>query len=138
MPTPFQEQCKTMYERLELSVEEIAKQTDTTVVDVKQALEKCSFKWNRAVKEGGEEDITDAEFAVIKEQYKELAMSAEDESVRARCLGNLWKLRVDERKRAEARKKLGMPNALAEALLRARAARQAREEVIIDVEEHHD
>lgn len=127
-----------MYERLALSPEEIATQTECALVDVKQALQKCSFKWNTAVKQGGEEDITDSEFEVIKQHYKELALTAEDESVRARCLGKLWELKKKEQQRKEDRAQMGAVNKLAEALARARAARTVVVDVVATREEKND
>src|ERR1017187_7111585 len=88
--TSLHETIKTAYEVSEMTVEQIAEDQALEVVSVKSALMSCSSKYRKAC--GQEEEIEDLlnfskqEQQDVKRAMFELALSTEDEHVKAKLL----------------------------------------------------
>lgn len=89
----------TMYEELDMTVEQIASEEELDLELVKEYLASNSLVYRSKLKKG-EEEITDAEYKQYLEQYKCLGLNSENEVVKEKIL---WKLIEEKKGRNEAR-----------------------------------
>lgn len=116
---------KTAYEELELTPEEIAEDQGLELGAVKACLKQNSPKFNRGVKSGTEEDISDEEYKQILGAYKQLALYSENDFVRERSLRQLInekKGRLDKKEITSLKVNVILVNQM---IQQTRAAKQA-------------
>lgn len=89
----------TMYEELDMTVEQISIEEELDLELVKEYLSSNSLVYRSKLKKG-EEEITDAEYRNYLQEYKCLGLNSENEVIKEKIL---WKLIEEKKGRNEAR-----------------------------------
>lgn len=89
----------TMYEELDMTVEQISIEEELDLELVKEYLASNSLVYRSKLKKG-EEEITDAEYRNYLQEYKCLGLNSENEVIKEKIL---WKLIEEKKGRNEAR-----------------------------------
>ena len=126
----------SLFENLGLSLDQIAAEESIPEAEVKAVLYQHSRQYRDSVdKEKSREDISDEEFQALLYTYKEIAMHAEDDSVREKALRfliNEKKGRNDADKHRPITVNVAMINDRLEAARSAIAAVGAKELVVVN------